>query len=86
MMNPILRRGMNQELVLKILANRRGTEYVRVHRYEWNSNPEIRERLKKWADDNLFTPLVRDYMKWGCLEIEACWFAQIHMYDNCWRN
>ena len=77
---------MNQELVLKILANRRGTEYVRVHRYEWNSNPEIRERLKKWETDNLFTPLVRDYMKRGYEEIKACWLAQIHMHNECGRN
>ena len=77
---------MDQELVLKILANRRGTEYVRVYRYEWNSNPEIRESLQKWTDDNLFTPMVRDYMNRGCGEIKACWLAQIHMYDNCGRN
>ena len=81
---------MNEEHVTDILNLKLSLKYMRKSFFysflEWNSNPEIRERLDKWETDNLFTPLVRDYMKRGYEEIKACWLAQIHMHNECGRN
>lgn len=85
-MNPVLKRGMNQEHVLGILANRTGREYVRVHRYEWNATQEIRERLLKWEAEHLLTPLIRLYISKGCGEIKSCFLAKSHLHDDCGRN